>query len=99
MSFDKLLNAVHTLLQAEQRVAYRTLKRKFDLNDDDIENLKAELIDAKRVAVDENDKVLVLAGAAEDSVTAATSLPATADRRLIAVMFCDIVRARALLAA
>lgn len=91
LSFDELLNAVHTLLQAEQRVAYRTLKRKFDLNDDDIEDLKAELIDAKRVAVDENDKVLVLAGAAEDGVTAATSLPATADRRLITVMFCDIV--------
>ncbi len=45
---DELIIAVRELLEHEGRVAYRMLKRRFELNDDDLEDIKAELIDAKR---------------------------------------------------
>ena len=59
MTFDEVLAQVVELLQRERRVAYRILKRRFALNDEDLEDLKADLIDAKRVASDEGGKVLV----------------------------------------
>jgi hypothetical protein len=43
-------------------VSYRALKRQFALDDDYVEDLKAELIDAERVAADEDGKVLVWIG-------------------------------------
>ena len=62
MTFDEALVQVRELLEREGRVAYRILKRQFALNDDDLEDLKADLIDAKRLATDEDGKVLVWAG-------------------------------------
>ncbi len=62
MTFEEILTQVQELLQREGRVAYRILKRRFALNDDDLEDLKADLIDAKRLAVDEEGKVLVWVG-------------------------------------
>ena len=44
-------------------MAYRALKRRFDLDDEYLEDLKAELIDAEQVARDEDEKVLVWVGA------------------------------------
>ena len=81
--FDELLREVETLLRREQRIAYRILKRRFDLSDDDVEDIKAEFIDAKRIAVDERDKVLVLADQIQHTPRA--------ERRQLTVMFCDIV--------
>src|SRR5712692_8758088 len=63
MTFDEVLAQVMELLQREGRVAYRALKRQFALDDEYLEDLKADLIDAKRVAVDEDGKVLVWVGA------------------------------------
>ena len=60
MTYDEVFSQVVDLLQREQRVAYRVLKRRFTLDDDYVEDLKADLIDAKRLAVDEDGKVLVL---------------------------------------
>ena len=62
MTFEEILAQVREQLQREGRVAYRILKRRFDLSDDDLEDLKADLIDAKRLAVDEEGKVLVWVG-------------------------------------
>ncbi len=62
-TFDEILAQVIDLLQREGRVAYRVLKRRFALDDEYIEDLKADLIDAKRLAVDEDGKVLVWVGA------------------------------------
>ena len=62
MSFIEIVDRVVTFLQNRGRVSYRILKREFDLNDSDIEDLKAELIDAKRLAADEDGKVLVWIG-------------------------------------
>jgi hypothetical protein len=59
MTFDEVLEQVRELLQSKGRVAYRALKRRFDLDDEYLEDLKAELIDAEHVARDEDGKVLV----------------------------------------
>jgi len=62
MTFDELLEQVLVLLQRDGRVAYRVLKRRFSIDDEYVEDLKAELIDAKRLAMDEDGKVLVWGG-------------------------------------
>ena len=43
MNFDEVLVQVVELLKREGRVAYRILKRRFELNDEDLEDLKATL--------------------------------------------------------
>src|SRR5215471_14444479 len=68
MDFYTVLNAVLELLQRHQRVTYRALKRQFGLDDAYLEDLKAEIIEARQLAVDQDGTMLVWA---ED----ATSLP------------------------
>jgi class 3 adenylate cyclase len=62
MTFDEVLDQVRELLQSRGRAAYRALKRRFELDDEYLEDLKAELIDAEHIAVDEDGKVLVWVG-------------------------------------
>ena len=47
MTFDEILTQVHELLGRQGRVSYRALKRRFDLDDDYLEDVKAEIIQAK----------------------------------------------------
>jgi hypothetical protein len=63
MTFEKVLAQVRELLERKGRVSYRALRLQFDLDDDYLEGLKDELIEAERVAADEGGKVLVWAGA------------------------------------
>jgi len=77
MKFYEVVEQVLDLLQREGRVSYRALKREFGLDDDYLEDLKAEIIDAKRLAMDEDGKVLVWAGAVPQSST-----PKAPDSRL-----------------
>src|SRR5262245_57390070 len=65
MTFDEILTQVVGLLQREGRVSYRALKLRFDIHDDYIEGIKDELIYAKKLAVDEENRVLVWRGAVE----------------------------------
>ena len=62
MTFDEVLEKIQKLLQREQRVSYRGLKRRFDLDDEYLEDLKEELIGAKRIAVDEDGRFIVWTG-------------------------------------
>jgi class 3 adenylate cyclase len=62
MTFDEMLAQVLELLQREKRVSYRALKRRFDLDDNSLEDVKDELIYAKKLAVDEENRVLVWTG-------------------------------------
>ena len=62
MTFDEILTQVLDLLQRQGRVSYRALKRRFDLDDAYLEDLKAEIIKAQRLAIDEAGEVLVWAG-------------------------------------
>ena len=62
MDFYAVLAQVMELLQREGRVSYRALKVLFSLDDDQLEALKDELIEAKRLAVDERGRVLIWGG-------------------------------------
>jgi class 3 adenylate cyclase/tetratricopeptide (TPR) repeat protein len=62
MTFDEVLDQVRELLQQRGRVTYRALKRRFDLDDEYLEDIKAELIRAEGVAADEDGEVLVWTG-------------------------------------
>src|SRR5262245_9174070 len=64
MDLYAVLAQVSELLQREGRVSYRALKVQFSLHDDQLEALKDELIEAKRLAVDERGRVLVWVGEA-----------------------------------
>src|SRR5262245_35766850 len=65
MDFVAVVDQVIALLRQRGRVAYRTLKRQFQLDDEAIEDLKIELIDAQHLARDENGSILVWMGGAE----------------------------------
>src|SRR5438093_4033430 len=62
MEFAEVLAQVIDLLACEKRLSYRALKLRFNLDDEYIEGLKEELIYAKRLAVDEEGRVLVWTG-------------------------------------
>jgi class 3 adenylate cyclase/predicted ATPase len=62
MTFAEALAQVKALLQQEQRVSYRGLKRRFGFDDEYLEDLKEELIGAKRLATDEDGRFLVWTG-------------------------------------
>lgn len=93
MTFDEVLAQVQELLQRQQRVSYRGLRRRFDLDDEFLEDLKEELIGAKRVATDEEGRFLVWSGEAAP-VPAPSAMPARtaeAERRHLTVEFIDLV--------
>src|SRR3989442_12843166 len=62
MEFYAVLDQVVELLRQRGRVTYRALKLQFSLDDNALETLKEELIDAQRLAVDEQGKVLIWTG-------------------------------------
>src|SRR5215468_3125616 len=71
MTFDEALDQVRALLQQRGRVTYRSLKLRYQLDDELLAGITDELISAERVAVDEDGKVLVWIGTAR--VSGATS--------------------------
>ena len=64
MDFAALRTHVIALLQGESRVSYRVLKLQFHLDDETLEALKEDLIYAKKLATDEDGRVLVWMGGA-----------------------------------
>ncbi len=66
MNFYEVLDQVVALLRQRGRLTYRALKYQFQLDDDGLEALKEELIEAQRVAADEDGKVLVWIGGATE---------------------------------
>jgi hypothetical protein len=62
MSFIEVVDQVVELLRRRERISYRVLKREFSLDDEQLEDLKEELIEAQELAVDKDGKVLIWAG-------------------------------------
>jgi class 3 adenylate cyclase/tetratricopeptide (TPR) repeat protein len=62
MTFEEIVDQAIAMLQRRGRVAYRTLKRQFQLDDEALDDLKTEIIKAQRLAVDEDGVVLVWTG-------------------------------------
>ena len=63
MTFEEVVDQASAMLQRRGRVTYRLLQRQFDLDDEALEDLKEELIYGQQLAVDEDGRVLVRAGA------------------------------------
>src|ERR1700752_2919772 len=63
MTFEEILDQAIAMLQRRGRLTYGTLKRQFQLDDAALEDLKNELIEGQRLAVDERGNVLVWVGA------------------------------------
>ena len=89
MDFVAVVDQVIALLRQRGRVAYRTLKRQFQLDDEAIEDLKIELIDAQHVACDEQGSILVWLG--EPGPPLSPPAMSEAERRQLTVLFCDLV--------
>jgi class 3 adenylate cyclase len=81
MDYDAVLAQVLALLKQEKRLSYRVLKLRLQLDDDLLEALKEDLIYAKKLAVDEDGRVLVWTGGTSGAPTTASPvpLPATPD--------------------
>src|SRR5215475_11057494 len=62
MDFYTVLDQVVALLRQRQRVTYRALKVQFQLDDEALEALREELIEAQHLAADEAGRVLVWTG-------------------------------------
>jgi class 3 adenylate cyclase/tetratricopeptide (TPR) repeat protein len=80
MTFEEILDRAIAMLQRRGRLTYGTLKRQFQLDDAALEDLKAELIEGQRVAVDEDGRILVWTGA-EVSASHPTMPPASSQDR------------------
>src|SRR6516162_2075890 len=59
MSLYDVLDQIIALLRQRKRLTYRLLKREFALDDETLEDLKDELIYAQKLAVEEDERVLV----------------------------------------
>jgi class 3 adenylate cyclase len=103
MEFEAVLEQTIALLQRQGRISYGALKRRFQLDDAYLEDLKVELIEAQQLAYDENGRILVWVGetvsqppARNDQSPQAPLIHVErrtpdAERRQLTVMFCDLV--------
>ena len=65
MKFSEIVSEASALLQKSGRVTYRALQLEFDLNEEQLDVLKDELIEARELAVDKDGKMLVWNGETE----------------------------------
>src|SRR5262245_13519335 len=79
MTFDDMLAQILETLRQQGRVSYAALKRQFDLDDAYLDDLKAELIDAQRLAQDEAGRVLVWRGSRDALPERSHTPPAVPD--------------------
>lgn len=93
MSFLETVRRAKTYLEEQGRVSVRALKREFGLDDERLDELVEELVDVQQVAAREG-KVVSWIGAAARERQAGEGRqagPATAERRQLTVLFCDLV--------
>ena len=81
MTFEEILDQAIAMLQRRGRLTYGALKRQFQLDDAYLDDVKAELIEGQRLAVDEEGRVLVWIGA-EVSAPDPTAPPVSSQDRL-----------------
>src|SRR5215813_4837462 len=73
MKFSDTVDQARTLLQRTGKVTYRVLKREFVLDDEALEDLKEQFINAEEVAIDKDGKILVWTGEKAASPVPASS--------------------------
>jgi class 3 adenylate cyclase/predicted ATPase len=109
MNFFAVVDQVIELLRSRGRVSYRALRVQFDLDDETLEALKAELIEVHQIAVDQAGIMLVWTGdggtlpepqrrilEAQEAQRRAEPSASDAERRQLTVLFCDVVDSTAL---
>src|SRR5262249_55759674 len=74
MGLYDVLDQIIALLRQRKRLTYRLVQREFALDDTTLADLKDELIYAQKLAVDEDNRVLVWTGHGEET-TATPALP------------------------
>ena len=77
MDFDEVVQQVVALLERDSRVSYRGLKRRFDLDDDYLDDLKEELLFAHPEITEVDGRGLVWSGKTEQPVPPASVQPQT----------------------
>jgi class 3 adenylate cyclase len=82
MTFDDVLEQVIAILKRQGRVSYGALKRRFDLDDAYLEDLKDEIIHAQRIATDEDGRILVWPGHVDGTTDTASQPDQTTQRPL-----------------
>ena len=92
MRFSEIIDQIILLLQHEKSISYRSLQITFDLSDDDLKELKAELVQVRQLAVDDNDLALVWQAPQASSTPTidAASYVARAERRQLTVLVCEM---------
>ncbi|MGH8070283.1 MAG: adenylate/guanylate cyclase domain-containing protein, partial [Candidatus Entotheonellia bacterium] len=104
MDLFAVLDQVIELLRSRGRVSYRALRVQFNLDDEALEALKAELIEVHQIAVDQAGAMLVWAGDGGVLPEPPPRIPEAqqpqqrdeprapeAERRQLTVLFCDLV--------
>jgi class 3 adenylate cyclase/predicted ATPase len=106
VGFVAVVDQAIALLRQRGRLTYRTLQRQFQLDEAALEDLKVELIEGQRLAIDERGTVLVWTGdaatppappppssqpASPPATPEAASATPEAERRQLTVLFCDLV--------
>ncbi|WP_235108975.1 hypothetical protein [Acaryochloris sp. 'Moss Beach'] len=59
MSFEEILEQTIEILHRRGQVSYRAIKRQFGIDEQYLEDIKYEIIDVLKIAVDRNQEVLV----------------------------------------
>jgi hypothetical protein len=62
MTFEEVLTQAMAMLRRQGRVSYRALKRQFNLDEAYLEDLKFEILEVHRVAMDQDGTMLVWTG-------------------------------------
>jgi len=82
LTFEEILDQAIAMLQRRGRVTYRTLQIQFHLDEEQLEALKEALIEAERLAADEDGRVLVWAGPPASPPVVSASQVAAQDNSL-----------------
>lgn len=66
MKFSEIIKQTSELLRQRGRLSYRTLRMEFDLEEEQLDVLKEQLLDIEALAVDQDGKMLVWVGNSEE---------------------------------
>lgn len=92
MDIEQLIDEAVAILQRRGKISYSALKLGLSIDDDVMEVIRDELVDVMGVATDQDGKVLILAEPeTDDTAQRITASDEIAERRVLTVMFCDLV--------
>ena len=107
MSFEEILEQTIEILHRRGQVSYRAIKRQFGIDDQYLADLKYEIIDVLKIAVDRNQEILVAQTIEAHQISLQKNYShklktnintpsedgwsRETERRQLTVMFCDLV--------